>query len=116
MKRLKDSTIKSYSAKQLAKHLDRLMDLYKSNAPYRIDFAYNTIYAFERGFDSVGNITNGSYKAFSTINEWDKLLIKDAIYNQYARLGMLEMPGGTNIDNRIFTLMLLIRRYTHEVT
>ena len=35
MKRLKDSTIKRYSNKQLVKHLDRLLDLFDL-APFRL--------------------------------------------------------------------------------
>ena len=103
MKRLKDSTIKSYSAKQLAKHLDRLMDLHKSNAPYRIDFAYNKIFenTDPRINPDVLDPCNYSYTYYCDINNNNKLGIKCAILNEYIRWGVIQKPGGTNIDNRI---------------
>jgi len=46
-KRLKPATIKNYSAKQLAKHLDRLQDHFV-DAPYRIDFAYSEVSKYNK--------------------------------------------------------------------
>ena len=50
-KRLKPSTIKNYSAKQLAKHLDRLQDVFwdaEEPAPYRVDFSYSEIRQYDK--------------------------------------------------------------------
>lgn len=46
---LKESTIKSYSTKQILKHLDKFQDKYLTIAPFRIDFSYNEV----RLYDSV---------------------------------------------------------------
>ena len=45
-KRLKPATLNNYSAKKLAKHLDRLQDHFV-DAPYRIDFSYSEISKYD---------------------------------------------------------------------
>jgi len=70
-KRLKPATIKNYSAKQLAKHLDRLQDHFVK-APYRVTFDYEQVRKYdkeEKGYyfygiskESILRAVNDSYR------------------------------------------------------
>ena len=54
-KRLKSATLKSYSGKQLAKHLDRLQDHFIDKdltPPYRVDFSYLEIRKYDQECDA----------------------------------------------------------------
>lgn len=54
-KRLKLATLKSYSGKQLAKHLDRLQDHFIDKdltPPYRVDFSYLEIRKYDQECDA----------------------------------------------------------------
>jgi len=46
MKMLKENTIKSYSVKQLTRHLDRLLSLF-DEAPYKVNWAYGQVCVLE---------------------------------------------------------------------
>ena len=90
MKRLKDSTIKSYSAYQLAKHLDRLMDLHEDAAPYRINLPCDALYVF-----CDDHITSGVYEYRCSINDYNKDVIIDAIESEYRHWGVYSKQGET---------------------
>jgi|13_taG_2_1085334.scaffolds.fasta_scaffold01217_11 hypothetical protein len=54
-KRLKSATLKSYSGKQLARHLDRLQDHFIDKdltPPYRVDFSYLEIRKYDQECDA----------------------------------------------------------------
>ena len=72
-KRLKASTLKSYDAKALAKHLDKL-----PSSSYRIDFAYDCIYKEQ----------SDHYLFYCSINHFDRDEITSAIHSVYAEIGI----------------------------
>ena len=72
-KRLKASTLKSYNAKALAKHLDKL-----PSSSYRIDFAYGSIYKEQ----------SDHYLFYCSINHFDRDEITSAIHSVYAEIGI----------------------------
>lgn len=69
MRKLKETTLAKYSARQLVKHLRNLdQDL------FRVETAYNTIYRWDE--------KNGIYRYYSDCN--DKFIVKMAIRKVYA--------------------------------
>lgn len=85
-KRLKASTLKSYDAKALAKHLDKL-----PSDSYRVDFQYGTIYEWMETdlrlcSDLEVSAPPSSYVFYSTLIDKDK--IKEAILDVYHELGI----------------------------
>ena len=73
--RLKETTIKRYDARQLRRHLDRLLNAFDS-APYRID-QYQVGYLSARG---------DAYFFYCNLNNRDAII--DAIKDVYQKLGI----------------------------
>ena len=74
MNRLKESTIKGYSVKQLAKHADRYQDKIGADL-FRFDFAYDIIYKKE---GDIYTVYIGLYES-----SYNKMMMEDALNTLY---------------------------------
>ena len=88
MKRLLESTINSYDAIQLARHLDKL-----SSSQFRVDFQYQTIHVWTTADNRLADdleITRGKdcYVYYCSIIDLNKSEIIEAIEDVYFELGM----------------------------
>ncbi len=85
LKTLKESTINSYTAEQLAKHLDKVVsrpDLitFDGNELYRVDFSYGSIYQLQEPKDKLSY-----YSFYCSINHLNKDDIASAIKDSYSK-------------------------------
>lgn len=88
MKRLLESTINSYDAIQLARHLDQL-----GSDQYRVDFQYQTIHIWTTADNRLADDLeiprgNDCYVYLCSINDFNKAEIIEAIEDVYFELGM----------------------------
>ena len=90
MKRLKDSTIKSYSVKQLAKHLERLMvySRHKGVVPVYLVTLELGKWGSIGKYRFTGNHLSSAYHTYCDIKDCNRDLIIDAIESQYINLGI----------------------------
>ena len=58
MKRLKPNTVKKYTNQQLLNHMNRLLDLFETPAPYRIDTYVREYYETERAYLPAFSLSN----------------------------------------------------------
>jgi hypothetical protein len=79
MKQLKESTIRSYSVKQLAKHADRYQD-YLNTDLYRFDFSYGCIYDRQKNQSSI------IYTPFMSMydSEYNKMMMQHVLNSLYS--------------------------------
>jgi hypothetical protein len=85
IKQLKESTLKSYTVEQLAKHLDRVVSCsdfttFDGDQLYRVDFSYNSIYQLQESEDKLSY-----YSYYCDITRFNKEDITSAIKDTYLK-------------------------------